>query len=185
MNTVMNILMEYAVNEYDLTKEELMAGLEKNHIPYTETASGNTKIYNFSDDAIAREYIVAIKESKIVDIYEILDYDNQEIKVYYEKRYQAMYELAHITLLDMAKENCELSLESLKNTIYTMNEIEFGLERSYDDSKIHMKIGAERYLNWQFGIKLKFTSESTVKILSIKDYARKLFLYGKFGDGNE
>lgn len=185
---LLNILMDYAINKRKITKEELEKGLEKNHIPHTQTASGNTKIFNFAPNARIKEYIVRITDDVITSIYKIVDAD--EIELIYDYEYHSMYELLCITLVELAKENCEMTHSSLKHTINNLvtsngetNRVEF-LEMEYDLGKqIVLKIGPRTDLKWHFSLKVRFINEDSVKIEHIKHFARDVYLYGEYGGG--
>ena len=90
-----------------------------------------------------------------------------------------MYQMFCITLKELAKENCEINYNSLKNTIESLN-IDYGYIPM--DDKILLKAGVGQDCRWQFCAELKFLNKETVTISYIKDYARDLFIYG---DNNE
>lgn len=185
---LLNILMDYAINKRKITKEELEKGLEKNHIPHTQTASGNTKIFNFAPNAKIKEYIVRITDDTITSIYQIVD--NDEIELIYDYEYHSMYELLCITLVELAKENCEMTYSSLKRTINNLttsngetNKVEL-LEMEYDFGRqIVLKIGPRKALKWHFSLQVRFVNEDSVKIEHIKHYTRDVYLYGEYGGG--
>ena len=185
---LLNILMDYAINKREITKEELEKGLEKNHIPYVQTASGNTKIFNFAPEAKIKEYIVKITDNVITSIYQIVEYD--EIELIYDYEYHSMYELLCITLVELAKENCEMTYNSLKHTINNLvtsngetDQVEFlGMEYDFG-RRIVLKIGPRSALKWHFSLKVKFINEDSVRIEHIKHYTRDVYLYGEYGGG--
>jgi hypothetical protein len=167
--------------EHSITKEEVEKGLEKNHIPYSNSAANGIKIYDFSNLTDQHEIIVHIKDNKITSIFEILEDD--DIKLYYGHECSKMYQMFCITLKELAKENCEINYNSLKNTIESLSNFE-NIDYGYVlmDDKILLKAGVGQDCRWQFCAELKFLDENTVMINYIKDYARDLFIYG---DNNE
>lgn len=185
---LLNILMDYAINKRKITKEELVKGLEKNHIPHTQTASGNTKIFNFAPNAKIKEYIVRITDDVITSIYQIVGDD--EIELIYDYEYHSMYELLCITLVELAKENCEMTHSSLKRTINNLvtsngetNRVEFLEMESDYDRQVILKIGPKTDLKWHFSLKVRFINEDSVKIEHIKHFTRDVYLYGEYGGG--
>lgn len=181
MSILLNTLTEYAIMEHSITREEVEKGLEKNHIPYSNSAANGIKIYDFSNLADQHEIIVHIKDNKITSIFEILEDD--DIKLYYGHECSKMYQMFCITLKELAKENCEINYNSLKNTIESLREFE-NIDYGYVpmDDKILLKAGVGQDCRWQFCAELKFLDKDTVMISYIKDYARDLFIYG---DNNE
>ena len=181
MSMLLNTLTEYAIMEYNITREEIEEGLTKNHIPYTESASNGIKIYDFSDLNDRHDFIVHVKDNKITSIYEILEDD--DVKIYYGRECDKMYQMFCITLLELAKENCEISYKSLKNTINSLREF-VDIDYSFVpmDDKTLLKAGTGSYDRWQYCAELKFLDDDRVMINSIKDYARDLYIYG---DNNE
>ena len=181
MSVLLNTLTEYAIMEYCITREEIENGLIKNHIPYTESASDGIKIYDFSDLNDRHDFIIHVKDNRITSIYEILEDD--DVKIYYGCECDKMYQMFCVTLLELAKENCEISYKSLRNTIESLREfidMDYGLVPMED--KVLLKAGSASYYRWQFCAELKFLDEDLVMINYIKDYARNLFIYG---DNNE
>lgn len=181
MSVLLNMLTEYAIMEHSISREEIEKGLKKNHIPYSESASKGLKIYDYSDLNDSHTYIVQVKENKITSIYELLVDD--DVRIFYNSEFSSMYKMFCITLLNLAKENCEIGFQSLKNTITSSKEFEntdYGFVLMED--KILLKVGIGQDYRWQFCAELKFLDKDTVIINYIKDYARDLFIYG---DNNE
>lgn len=197
MKTILNALIQNAVNNNKISKQNIVTELNKNNIAYTEGYDETIEyimIYDINHNNLEK-FEIAIQGSEllfIIKVYNVYNdyqfYNNYSVDGHsvYDKNYHEMYSLIYDTLYEIAKEDCEINFSSLQNTLdnfaFKNKSAESKLDFVYLDSAKNneriIKIGLDNIMCWQFQLGLTRLPNNIVKINYIKDHIRDYFIYG-------
>lgn len=194
MKTILNTLIQNAVNNNKISKQNIIVELNKNNIAYTEGYDETIEyimIYDINHNNLEK-FEIAIQDSEllfIVKVYNDYQFDTDcsvDGHSVYDKNYHEMYDLIYDTLYEIAKEDCEINFSSLQNTLENFtfknksaeSKLDFVYLNSAKNNERIIKIGLDHVMCWQFQLGLTRLPNNIVKINYIKDHIRDYFIYG-------